>query len=189
MDTILKVIDDITNDRQIKSIINSVNDNQENSKNWILTKSNDYFRLFDNPKICVAAGWYGHLADKLRQYTNEKIISFDKDPETKFIGNKLYNDVWFKVESIENFEFKSFDIVVCTSCEHLEQSVIDDMINKCRNGALIILQSNNYFQIYDHINCHNNVDDFVKTLKLEEVLYKGSLDLDKFKRHMVIGIK
>ena len=46
MDTILKVIDDITNDRQIKSIINSVNDNQENSKNWILTKSNDYFRLF-----------------------------------------------------------------------------------------------------------------------------------------------
>ena len=189
MENILKVIDSITKDGQVKSIINSVNNNQEQSKNWLIDKSKEYFDFFDNPKICVAAGWYGHLANKLINYTNEKVLSFDKDPETKFIGSKLYNDVWFKVESIENFEFKSFDIVVCTSCEHLEQSVIDKMISSCRNGALIILQSNNYFEIEDHINCHNNVDDFVKTLKLEEVLYKGSLDLDKFKRHMVIGIK
>ena len=32
MENILKVIDDITNDGQVKSIINSVNDNQEKSK-------------------------------------------------------------------------------------------------------------------------------------------------------------
>ena len=32
MENILKVIDDITNDRQVKSIINSVNDNQEKVK-------------------------------------------------------------------------------------------------------------------------------------------------------------
>ena len=68
MDTILKVIDDITNDRQVKSIINSVNDNQEKSKNWLLNKIDKYIWLIDNPKICVAAGWYGHLADQRKSF-------------------------------------------------------------------------------------------------------------------------
>ena len=74
-------------------------------------------------------------------------MSFDKDLKTKFVGNKLYNDVWFKVSSIEEFEFKDFDIVVCTSCEHLKQEVIDNMISKCKNGSLVILQSNNFLEI------------------------------------------
>ena len=187
MENILKVIDSVTNDRQVKSIINSVNNNQEKSKNWLLDKSKEFFDFFDNPKICVAAGWYGHLANKLVGYTNEKVLSFDKDPNTKLIGNKLYKDVWFKVEAIEDFDFKNFNIVVCTSCEHLKQSVINDMIKKCKQGALIILQSNNYFDVKEHINCYNNVEEFEMSLNLEKVLYKGTLHLDKFNRFMVIG--
>jgi len=188
MENILKVIDDITNDGQVKSIINSVNDNQEKSKNWLLTKVGKYIRIIDNPKIVVAAGWYGHLADKLRQFSDEKVLSFDKDPNTKFIGSKLYNDVWFKVVSIEEFDkFKNFDIVICTSCEHLEKNVINDMIKKCKQGALIILQSNNYFDIDEHINCHKNIAEFEESLNLKKVLYKGTLQLNKFDRYMVIG--
>lgn len=189
MDKVLHVIDSVTNDGLVKNIINSVNNNQEKSKNWLVSESEKYFDFFDNPKICVAAGWYGHLADKLRQYTDKKVLSFDKDPKTKFVGNKLYNDVWFKVSSIEEFEFKDFDIVVCTSCEHLKQEVIDNMISKCKNGSLVILQSNNFLEIEDHINCHDNVNNFEKTLKLEKVLYKGTLSLDKFDRYMIIGTK
>ena len=70
MDTILRVIDDETNDRQVKSIINSLNENQEKSKNWLIDKSKEYFDLLINPKICVAAGWYGHLANKLEKSCN-----------------------------------------------------------------------------------------------------------------------
>ena len=74
--------------------------------------------------------------------------------------------VWFKVETIESFEkFKKFNVLVCTSCEHLEQKVIDDMLEKTKKGTLIILQSNNYFEIEDHINCHNTIDKFLKTIK------------------------
>ena len=189
MDTILKVIDDITNDRQVKSIINSVNDNQEKSKNWLLSKIDKYIWLIDNPKICVAAGWYGHLADKLKHFTKEKVLSFDKDPNTKFIGNKLYKDVWFKVMSIEDFKFKKYNVVICTSCEHLNRNVIDDMIDKCMPGTLIALQSNNYKEINDHINCSNSVDEFEKTLKLNEVFFKDTLKFDKYDRYMIIGVK
>jgi len=190
MENILKVIDSITNDRQVKSIINSVNNNQEQSKNWLIDKSKEYFSFFDNPKICVAAGWYGNLANKLKDFTNEKVMSFDKDLNTKFIGSKLYNDVWFKVVSIEEFDkYRKFDVVICTSCEHLEQKVINDMVSKCKKGTLLILQSNDYKEIDDHINCCSNIIDFEMSLNLEKVLYKGVLKLKKFNRFMVIGIK
>ena len=189
MDTILKVIDKVTTDKQVKSIINSINDNQEKSKNWLVEKSIEYFTFFDKPKICIAAGWYGSLADKLKEHIDNGILSFDKDPQCKTIGRKLYKDVTFATAEIEYFNFKTYDIVICTSCEHLEQKVIDDMFKTIKKGTLVILQSNNYIQIEDHINCHNNVVDFEKTLKLDKILYKGTLKLDKYDRYMVVGIK
>lgn len=189
MDTILKVINSVTNDRQVKSIINSLNENQEKSKNWLVDKSKEYFDLLNNPKICVAAGWYGHLANKLAKYTDEKVLSFDIDPITKKIGQKLYSNVRFKVEDIKDFEFKNYDVVVCTSCEHLDPKLLDSMIYRTRAGALIILQSNNYFEIEEHINCHKSLDDFDKSIKLNTILYKDTLKLDKYDRYMIIGTK
>ena len=188
MDIILQVIDSVTSDKQVKSIINSLNDNQEKSKNWLIEKSKEYFTFFDNPKVCIAAGWYGSLADILKTYLDDGVITFDKDSQCKNIGQKLYKDVTFATAEIEYFNFDIYDIVICTSCEHLEQKVIDDMLKKIRKGALVILQSNNYFYIKEHINCHNSVIEFEKTLKLEKILYRGTLKLDKFDRYMVIGI-
>ena len=189
MDTILQVIDRVTTDKQVKSIINSINDNQEKSKDWLIEKSIKYFTFFNKPKICIAAGWYGSLADKLKAHIDNGILSFDKDPQCKTIGRKLYKDVTFATAEIEYFNFKTYNIVICTSCEHLEQKVIDDMLKRIKKGAMVILQSNNYFKIKDHINCHNSVIDFEKTLKLDKILYRGSLKLDKYDRYMVIGIK
>ena len=63
------------------------------------------------------------------------------------------------------------------------------MIYRVRAGSLIILQSNNYFEIEDHINCYNSVDEFEKSLKLNTILFKGTLKLDKYDRYMIIGIK
>ena len=189
MDTILKVIDKVTTDKQVMSIINSINDNQEKSKNCLVEKSIEYFTFFDKPKICIAAGWYGSLADKLKAHIDNGILSFDKDPQCKTIGRKLYKDVTFATAEIEYFNFKTYDIVICTSCEHLEQKVIDDMLKRIKKGAMVILQSNNYFKIKDHINCHNNVVDFEKTLKLDKILYRGTLKLDKYDRYMVVGIR
>lgn len=186
---ILKVIDSVTNDKLVKSIINSLNDNQVKSKNWLIEKSKDYFSLLNDPKICVAAGWYGHLADKLSTFTNEQIVSFDKDPITKKIGQKLYSNILFKVEDVINFKFEKYDVIACTSCEHIEQDVLDNMIYRARAGSLIILQSNNYFEIEDHINCYNSVDEFEKSLKLNTILFKGTLKLNKYDRYMIIGTK
>lgn len=188
MDTILKVIDKVTMDKQVKSIINSINDNQEKSKNWLVEKSIEYFTFFDKPKICIAAGWYGSLADKLKAHIDNGILSFDKDPQCKTIGKKLYKGVTFATAEIEYFNFRTYDIVICTSCEHLGQHLIDEFLKRRKKGSLVILQSNNYFSIEEHINCYNNLVEFEKSLKLEKILYRGTLKLDKYERYMVIGI-
>ena len=189
MNTILKVINDVTSDKLVKSIINSLNDNQEKSKDWLIEKSKEYFTFFDNPTICIAAGWYGSLANKLKTYIDNGVLTFDKDSQCKAIGQKLYKDVTFATAEIEYFNFRSYDIVICTSCEHLKQKVVDDMLEKIKKGALVILQSNNYFEVEDHINCHNSVEEFKKTLKLEKILYKGTLKLENCDRYMVVGIR
>ena len=191
MNTILKVINDVTTDKLVHDIINSLNENQEKSKDWLIEKSRQYFTFFNNPSVVVAAGWYGHLANKINDniYTTGEIVSFDKDPQCKKIGKKLYKDIKFTVANIKYFNIKNYDIIICTSCEHLKQELIDNMIVGIKSGALVILQSNNYLEVEDHINCHNSVEEFEKTLKLEKILYKGTLNLGKYDRYMVIGIK
>ena len=85
MDTILKVIDKVTMDKQVKSIINSINDNQEKSKNWLVEKSIEYFTFFDKPKICIAAKEF-YLFNEEEELVNYK----------KFLNEEALNDNFFK---------------------------------------------------------------------------------------------
>jgi len=75
---------------------------------------------------------------------------------------------------------------VCTSCEHINQDDINLYIKKMKPGSLKILQSNNYVKIKEHINCRNNLDDFVKDYKPQRLLFKGKLKLEEYERYMVI---
>ena len=63
------------------------------------------------------------------------------------------------------------------------------MLKRMKKDTLVILQSNNYFEVEDHINCHNSVEEFKKTLKLEKILYKGTLKLENCDRYMVVGLR
>ena len=94
---------------------------------------------------------------------------------------------WTRTD-VKYYDIKKFDIVICTSCEHLGQYLIDELLKRRKKGSLVILQSNNYFSIEEHINCYNNLVEFEKSLKLEKILYRGTLKLDKYERYMVIGI-
>ena len=63
-----------------------------------------------------------------------------------------------------------------------------DMLEKIRKGALVILQSNNYFAIEDHINCHNSVKEFNQTLHLEKILYNQLdfiINMEKYQNRLL----
>jgi trans-aconitate methyltransferase len=187
MDKVLQVIDSITIDKKVKSIINSLNDNQERSKNWLIEKSGQFLSMLIDPKIVVLAGWYGNLADKLTQFSNHKITSIDIDEECKTIGKKLYDNVRFKTEDISNTDVNNYNVVVCTSCEHIKD--FNKIYDKITNGSLVIFQSNNYKDIKEHVNCKDSLDEFKNSFVLNKTLYSGELKLDKFTRYMIVGIK
>ena len=77
--------------------------------------------------------------------------------------------------------------IINTSCEHIENW--DKWWNSIPDGKLCILQSNNYKELSEHINCVDNVDHFKSIAPMKNYLYEGDLNLGKYIRYMIIGIK
>jgi hypothetical protein len=77
--------------------------------------------------------------------------------------------------------------IVNTSCEHIEN--FTSWYDKIPNGKIVILQTNNYFDIDEHINCSESLSDFANNTPMTTVLYSDELILPKYKRFMRIGIK
>ena len=174
----------------LDSIIGSVSPKQQKSKDWLIKESSKFLKVIKDPKICIAAGWYGLLGAKLREFTNGEILSFDKDPMCKKLGKKMYKKnygISFDVADINDFDPKKYDVVICTSCEHITDDELNGFLGKVNTGTLVILQSNNY-DIPEHINCKVNVGEFIWSVKDMEILYEGELDVDNYKRFMIIGL-
>ena len=189
---VLKQIRDNVDDKEtVLSIVQSLSFNQERCKDWLIEKSEPYLQALDDPKICVAAGWYGLLASKLRDFTDNEILSFDIDPKCKTIGKKLYSDdygIIFKTKDINLFNPSSYQVVICTSCEHITDDELSNFLSKVKEGSVVILQSNNYFGLKEHINCKNNIGEFEWGVDLN-IQWRGELDMDKYTRYMLCGIK
>ena len=79
------------------------------------------------------------------------------------------------------------DTIINTSCEHIANFI--EWYNKIPNGTLVVLQSNNYFEIKEHVNCVNNINEFIKIAPMSTLLYNGELELEKYTRFMLIGYK
>lgn len=185
---------------------------QLQSKLWLVEELTKLNKSLGTVYLC--AGWYSTLATMLfESHINiEKIRSFDLDDTCASIAetmNKkwLLQDWKFKAttKDIHDIDFvmhnyatynskgeavdviESPDTIINTSCEHIAN--FNDWYQKIPNNKLVILQSNNYFEIEDHINCSSSLDEFSKSAPMKDVLFEGVLDLEKYKRFMKIGIR
>lgn len=185
---------------------------QLKSKRWLV----DELEKIDLPlgTIFLCAGWYATLASMLfaSKCNVTKIRSFDIDDNCATIAETVNrNDTkkeWrFKASTadIHNIEYtdytyktKRFDGTVCeitdtaetvinTSCEHIID--FDKWYSKIPNQTIVVLQSNNYFEIDDHINCSKNILEFAEQTPMTDCLYSGVLELPKYTRFMRIGVK
>ena len=158
-----------------------MNSNQIKNKKWLVKHLKPYLDMYTDCKIVVAAGWHGLSAHMI----NQDVISFDMDPHTKQV--KLFPNVKYQVSRIEDFDPSQFDIIICTSCEHITDNVINDFIKKKKGTALVVLQSNDYFNIEDHINCKNNCQEFADSINMR-ILEAHTLKLKKYNRFMLFGV-
>jgi len=184
------------------------------SKLWLVSELKKL--NLDLGTVFLCAGWYGTLATMIFESGIKvgNIRSFDIDPSCAKIA-EIFNKPWF----IDDWKFKSItedimnidysrhtwqewsktnnrmsypvtdcpDTVINTSCEHIEN--FDEWYNKIPTGTTVVLQSNNYYEVEEHVNCVSSKEQFDKQVTMSECLYLGELPLDKYTRYMKIGIK
>lgn len=180
---------------RISDIINSINDNQLASKEWIVEKILPYLKKTD--KIFIMGSWYGVLGHMLSQYTENDIIMYDVDPMSKEIGRyfcptETHPNCHFRVgDAIEYYMVhevgRYHNIVINTSVEHMEKEDIKLMSSFKAKDTLIVMQSNNYHEIDSHINTYQNLEHFEKSLNLRNVLISEKKKMSKYDRYFVVG--
>ena len=202
--------------KRFVDVLNSLNEKQQVSKDWLVEKLNDYKYPFrhklkkDRISIMLLCSWYGMLAYKLIQKFSikkiDRIYCVDFDPKSKMIGNRLFRkidnenlqkgiltQVNFRDKDIKDLtkeEMSNCEIIINTSCEHLEQQIIYDNLDKCPSGTLIVLQSNNYHKIQEHINTVKDLHEFVSQYQSHLInIQMYEKDFLDYKRFMIIGIK
>lgn len=146
-----------------------------------------------------------------------KIRSFDIDPECAPIADTINRTPWvmegwqFKATTADmytidynNYSYETLrangtsvalqespDVIINTSCEHLEH--FNKWWKLIPNGKLCVLQTNDYYERNggpsDHVNCVDDIDQFLEATEFTKVMYSGELELEKYTRYMIIGKK
>ena len=184
---------------------------QIESKRWLVNELEKINMELGTVFIC--AGWYGSLATFLFEsdVKLDKIRSFDIDESCAGIAetfNRLKTmDGWkFKASTcnIINMTYPTKHMtyrtngtgleliempntIINTSCEHITDFA--KWYNNIPTGTIVILQSNNFFEIAEHINCHKSISQFSKSAPMSETLFEGELFLPDYTRFMKIGYR
>ena len=185
---------------------------QLESKLWLVKELQK--TKVDLGTVFLCAGWYATLATMLFEssITVDKIRSFDIDDTCRAIA-ETFNKPWvkdnwkFKSSTKDimdiNYEFERYEVIradgttcplddtpdtiINTSCEHIEN--FEEWYAKIPSGKLVILQSNNFFEVDEHVNCVNDINEFKRMSPMNTVLYSGELQLPKYYRFMLIGYR
>jgi hypothetical protein len=167
--------------------------------------------------VLVMAGWFGQLKsiyDKKLTYRKMRIAEIDKSAcETSDYVFNLSELENYKVKSVnvdinnltlhkngyewdvENFKegtkySEKFlpDLIINTSAEHMTDEWYKQIrFKEMASNPIVAIQSNNLFDIPEHINCVHSVDHMKKKFPMKEILFEGELQLKGYKRVMLIG--
>lgn len=185
---------------------------QLQSKAWLVKELKELDPNLGTVFLC--AGWYATLSTMLfeNDFEIDKVRSFDIDPSCASIA-EIFNKPWtmkdwqFKASTADikdinysGYTYKTLksdaseselydepDTIINTSCEHIDN--FSEWYDKIPEGKLVILQSNNYFEVEEHVNCSNDIEEFKAQAPCKEYLFTGTLDLGIYKRFMIIGRK
>ena len=177
----------------IKDILNQFSNSQLQSKEWLVNELKPF--LHSDQRILIIGGWYGLMSHMLAETgIPEKIDDFELDKLCVYLHTKLkcHNNVSIHhLDGLTIFDDKKFNkknrVLICTACEHIDSEDLESSLSMKHPGMIVALQSNNMHDIDSHINCHDSIDHFISTLPKMEILYQGTLKIDKYERYMVIA--
>ena len=198
LDTISHIYKKSTNNENIdlfrlKDVLDSYSEGQHQSKIWAVQELNKIIN--DSYDECfVIGGWYGLFSYLFAESGfKNKIINIEIDDICTKIAKKLkvHNNISYKTaDGLEDFKNWNYHnkILVCTACEHIDEEELYFTFKQKNPEMIMCLQSNNYYEVNSHINCHDTLENFMKSLPLKNILYSGTKRYkDEYDRFMVIG--
>ena len=155
-------------------------------------------RLFDKhitqSKVAVCGGWYGLLPAILLHKNHEKrnnFTSIDIDSTCAPIANAFNAEHYFTGEfyadtqDMYTADYTDYDVIVNTSCEHIAD--LPAWLETLPAGKRVLLQSNNFFECDQHINCVHNMHEFKEQCtERATVLDTQTLVMPNYTRFMIL---
>lgn len=186
--------------REDKDLLDSFSPNQFKSKINLVNHIKSLNILNKNSEIVIFGSWYGSLLIPAFYDEVKRITCIDQDP--KVISRAKYNlfkdlDIDFITGDVFEFRdsFKDTDLFINTSCEHMKPMKEWGPSPTYKNPwwdrvspAYFAFQSNAMFDIPTHINCVNNIEEFIKQLPdRAEVLIEDEIPDERGTRFTLIG--
>ena len=169
---------------------------QIRSKVWLAERLEEMCGTWHkSARIEIYGGWNGVLSSILFNtgIPINHITSVDIDPTCQELASTVNKrqemEGRFTAVTADMSDYDcEGDIVINTSCEHLTNGAYSRWLTLVPDDALIVLQSNNYFELEEHINCAADLDDFKRMSGLN-VIWAGEYPTEKYTRFMIIGKK
>ena len=188
---------------------------QIKSKIWLVKELVNLNITYHN--VLIMAGWFGQLKNIYNTqltYRKMRVLELDRMAcETSDYVFNLDNLTEHKVKAVcanindltlhkngyewpvENFkESTSYtekflpDLIINTSAEHMTEEWFHQLrFKQLDSDPIVAIQSNNLFDIPEHVNCVHSADHMKKKFPMREVLFAGELQLKGYKRVMLIG--
>lgn len=149
--------------------------------------------------VWIVAGWYGVLSAILfddERFKLGKIVSFDLEPDCAPVATTLNRgparENRFEARTGDMYELAYDaatppDLVINTSCEHIPD--VRGWLDRLPAGMPVVLQSNDYFDDPEHINSVPTLEAFEAQAGLSKVAFRGTLEMKKYARFMLIGYR
>ena len=156
--------------------------------------------LNKDSEIVIFGSWYGSILIPAFYDEVKKITCIDQDP--KVISRAKHNlfkdlDIDFITGDVFEFrdQYKTTDLFINTSCEHMKPMREWGPAPTYKNPwwdrvspAYFAFQSNTMFDIPTHINCVNDIEEFIKQLPdRAEVLIEDKIPDERGTRFTLIG--
>ena len=176
----------------VESQADSISRGQFSSKLWLVEELKK-IEFSEQLHIEIVGGWFGFpLIEMLSEFLDIKQIDvYDLDPNCSKVMAQYINHFEFSFRIVsfgdyfERTELRRRHLIINTSSEHMKD--IHCMQSRYKNKPVVAIQSNDYYEIEDHTNCVEDIEELEFNSRFANLLYKGANPLPKYNRFMTIG--
>jgi len=190
-----RVLKEIKNTDQASRIMDSFSSDQFASKERLLSLL-DKFQIINEKSVVTVFGcWYGSILVPVLSPRVKQMILIDVDEvAVRFGKHRFFEDLpnltWIYGDVFECFrdEYLTSNVFVNTSCEHMKPMNQWPYWHRVQKHSHFAFQSNNMFQIKDHVNCVKSLEDFKTQLPDNfQVMCEDELEDQRGIRFTLIG--